>query len=289
MVISGHQIGLFPDTEIQIATVKEFLEHKANALGYQVWSSFEDAADFGVPQHRRRFFLFGIRGDLLDEDQTISLAPYLCVLKTDRVSVGSAIGDLPSLENGEVWNGTGYQPDPTNTYVASLRQYMSNGDLYDHFATRHKEHILERFHLIPEGQNWKSIRDRMTTYANVDNTHLNIYRRLQASEPANTISHYRKSMVIHPLQHRGLSFREACRLQSCPDWFRFEGTREQQQQQLANMVPPLMASKVAYAVAECWLQNFLRRPRQPGSVDFWHLLQPDESTDKVEQSQRAVH
>ena len=61
-------------------------------------------------------------------------------------------------------------------------------------------------------------------------------------------------MIIHPLQHRGLSLREACRLQSFPDWFRFQGPSGSQQQQLANAVPPLMASAVAKAIGELWMR-----------------------------------
>jgi DNA (cytosine-5)-methyltransferase 1 len=59
-------------------------------------------------------------------------------------------------------------------------------------------------------------------------------------------------MVIHPLQDRGLSMREACRLQSFPDWFQFQGPADEQRQQLANAVPPYMASAVGYAIAEFW-------------------------------------
>ncbi len=59
-------------------------------------------------------------------------------------------------------------------------------------------------------------------------------------------------MIIHPSQHRGLSFREACRLQSFPDWCRFFGTKDDHQQQLANAVPPLMASMVANAIGSLW-------------------------------------
>jgi DNA (cytosine-5)-methyltransferase 1 len=94
----------------------------------------------------------------------------------------------------------------------------------------------------------------MNTYSNIDNTHSNIYRRLDASKPAITISHYRKSMIIHPTQDRGISFREASRLQSFPDWFRFAGPVDERQQQLANAVPPLLASSIAYAIAQCWME-----------------------------------
>src|SRR5260370_21302744 len=91
-----------------------------------------------------------------------------------------------------------------------------------------------------------------TNYKEVGNTHSNIYRRLVNDAPAITISHYRKSMLIHPSQHRGLSFREACRLQSFPDWCRFMGAVSLQQQQLANAVPPLMATAVAKAIGDLW-------------------------------------
>ena len=92
----------------------------------------------------------------------------------------------------------------------------------------------------------------MTNYTNVSRTHSNIYRRLRWDDPSITIGHYRKSMLIHPSQHRGLSLREATRLQSFPDWFRFAGTVDgapgglvHKQQQLANAVCPLVTKAIA--------------------------------------------
>ena len=129
---------------------------------------------------------------------------------------------------------------------------MQNGEIHDHFATRHGDYVIERFKRIPQGGNWENIRDMMTNYKNVDKTHSNIYRRLTQNKPSYTISHYRKSMTIHPTQDRGISFREACRLQSFPDWFRFNGGIDETQQQLANAVPPLLAAVVAHAIADFW-------------------------------------
>jgi site-specific DNA-cytosine methylase len=92
----------------------------------------------------------------------------------------------------------------------------------------------------------------MTNYAEISRTHSNIYRRLRWDEPSITIGHYRKSMLVHPSQHRGLSLREASRLQSFPDWFRFAGTSNggvgglvHKQQQLANAVCPLVTKAIA--------------------------------------------
>jgi DNA (cytosine-5)-methyltransferase 1 len=61
---------------------------------------------------------------------------------------------------------------------------------------------------------------------------------------------YRKNMLIHPYQHRGLSVREAARIQSFDDDYVFYGTLMSQQQQVANAVPPLLARAVARSLRD---------------------------------------
>jgi site-specific DNA-cytosine methylase len=176
------------------------------------------------------------------------LSPWL--QQTAPTTVNDAIGDLPPLENGEDGEGKDYTP-ATTPYVQQMRTHMAPGELHDHRSTRHSEYVIERFKKIPEGENWMAIRSLLTsTYTNVENTHSNIYRRLHGDRPAITISHFRKSMIIHPSQDRGLSFREACRLQSFPDWYRFYGRRDERTQQLANAVPPLLAQTIATALLQ---------------------------------------
>jgi DNA (cytosine-5)-methyltransferase 1 len=250
MMNASAQGSLSPKAYNKPDNVKDFLIQSAQSLGYYIWHDFLNAADFGVPQNRMRFFLFGIRKDLIGNRESISLLEYLKKKKcSEPVSVIRAIGDLPKIGNGQNWKGTDYHPSE-DSYVRLLRRYMSNGDLYDHFATNHKEYVIERYRQIPEGGNWEDIKALMDNYKDVDKTHSNIYRRLIGDAPAHTISHYRKSMTIHPVQNRGLSFREACRLQSFPDWFRFQAGTDKNQQQLANAVPPLLASAVAWAIGE---------------------------------------
>jgi DNA-cytosine methyltransferase len=235
--------------------VREFLVQQSMFLGYTVWHGVVNAKDFGVPQDRVRFILFGIRNDLIDASTDVSLDPYLKKYKVENyATVHDAISDLPRIGNGETWNGNEYHPSD-NAYVKKMRRFMLNGDLQDHFTTNHSEYVLDRFRCISQGENWKSIKKQMKNYSDIENTHSNIYRRLVYKLPAHTISHYRKSMTIHPRQHRGLSMREACRLQSFPDWFRFQGKKDSQQQQLANAVPPLMASAIGLAIADFWLDH----------------------------------
>ena len=135
---------------------------------------------------------------------------------------------------------------------ANVVSSAPKGVIWDHVTSKHAEYVIERYKGIGQGQNWQAVRELMTNYADVERTHSNIYRRLAWTEPAITIGHYRKSMIIHPIQHRGLSLREAARLQSFPDWFRFSGSASgdagglmHKQQQLANAVCPNVTKAVA--------------------------------------------
>ena len=104
---------------------------------------------------------------------------------------------------------------------------------------------MRRYPHVPQGGNWENIPARlMENYANRTRCHEWIYRRLSVDEPSVVIGNYRKNMLIHPTQDRGLSVREAARLQSFPDTFAFQGSIGLQQQQVGNAVPPLLAKAV---------------------------------------------
>ena len=244
-------VSVGSNTRRTLRPVETHLVDLASNIGYSVWSDVLDAVDFGVPQHRLRFVMFGVRKDLLDGEQ-IGPTFSKCIdmrKSTDPVSVWEAIRDLPRIGNGQHWEGT-YRQCALSRYAKEMRSLNGRGAVHDHFATNHAEYVIDRFRQIRPGQNWEAVRGSMQNYRAVDNTHSNIYRRLIGSRPAHTISHYRKSMTIHPRQSRGLSFREACRLQSFPDWFRFVGGVDEMQQHLANAVPPLMATAIARAIAD---------------------------------------
>lgn len=201
------------------------------SLGYTTSSFVLNAKDYGIPQNRTRLFVIGSReGLIIEPPPTNELI----------VTVQNAIGDLPTLTNGANQDEMAYAKKRQSAYARELRNGLRSCS--NHLVTRNASHILKRYEHIPQGGNWENIPQRlMKNYKNTQNCHTGIYRRLQADEPSVVIGNFRKNMLIHPWQDRGLSVREAARLQSFPDSFKFMGSIGFQQQQVGNAVPPMLA------------------------------------------------
>lgn len=204
-------------------------------IGYTVKAGKLDAAYFGVPQHRERLFVIGSRHGV-----ELSL-PTVQVKKPIPVKV--ALSDLPDLENGAAVDALPYKNANKSVYVRQLR----NGKLTvsGNFVSRNAEFVIKRYKHVPQGGNWEDIpTSLMHNYRNNYECHTKIYHRLDPDKPSTVIGNYRKNMLIHPFQDRGLSVREAARIQSFPDNYRFCGSIGFQQQQVGNAVPPLLAKAV---------------------------------------------
>lgn len=220
-------------------TVKE-IKRLFGELGYVTTEKVLYASDYGVPQHRNRFIMVGNR---LGIDFTFPE-------KFDyKVSVDEAIADLPSLKNGDYLDDLHYlkSSEKSSDYAKLMRRDSTKS--LQNYVSRNKDYVLERYKYISEGQNWKAIPDHlMNNYADKTNCHSGIYKRLNSALPSVVISNYRKNMLIHPFQDRGLSVREAARLQSFPDNFIFKGCLSHIQQQIGNAVPPLLAEAIFKAI-----------------------------------------
>lgn len=216
--------------------IQDHIEKRFRIIGYEVNSKILYASDYGVPQRRNRLFIVGNRNGIKFEFPD----------KLDySVSVDEAISDLPILINGEVLMEGKYTiPFEQATPYAQLMREKSKAPTQN-IVSRNRDYVIERYKYIGEGENWSSIPDHlMGNYADKKRCHSGIYKRLTGSRPSVVISNYRKSMLIHPHQNRGLSVREAARLQSFPDHFIFEGPISYVQQQIGNAVPPLLAKAV---------------------------------------------
>jgi DNA (cytosine-5)-methyltransferase 1 len=212
------------------AVLKDF-----NKLGYTTSHFILNSADYGVPQRRNRFFIIGnLNG--------IELPPPKPTVKK-YITVKQAIEDLPDIENGNLIDEMKYRSAATSTYANKMRGRLKKCS--NNVVTNNAKHIIERYKHIPEGGNWEDIPEKlMQNYTDVSRCHTGIYRRLVKDEPSVVIGNFRKNMLIHPWLNRGLSVREAARLQSIPDNFRFCGSIGFQQQQVGNLVPPLLAKAV---------------------------------------------
>ena len=213
-------------------TIK-LIKQNFEELGYTVNYKVLTASDYGVPQDRNRFILVGNKEGVFFEFPE---------KQPQKVSVMEAIGDLPVLANGQIEEALPYKSSPSE-YAKRLRN--GNPKALQNYVSRNNDLVLERYRYIKPGQNWKAIPDHlMQNYKDKNNCHSGIYKRLNPEMPSVVISNYRKNMLIHPEQDRGLSVREAARIQSFPDDFIFEGSLMHIQQQIGNAVPPLLAEVI---------------------------------------------
>ena len=218
-----------------------FLRHITELLAedYLLNASVLNAMHHGVPQNRGRFFLVGSREGLAFAfPRARPLAP---------ITVDDAIRDLPILENGATVCCRIYSKAAPSRYARKLRG--RNTICCNHFVTRNSPTVVQRYQHVPQGGNWQDIPfPLMHNYYDPSRCHTGIYHRLDANKPSIVIGNFRKNMLIHPTQDRGLSVREAARIQSFPDHYKFHGSIGFQQQQVGNAVPPLLAKGVFKAV-----------------------------------------
>ncbi len=204
-------------------------------MEYTVSSWVLNAADFGVPQFRSRCFIIGSKDGVKLDIPKPTVTKY--------ITVHEAIHDLPVLENGSMNFSLPYKTSAKSNYAKEIRANKRTST--NHLVTKNAPHILERYNYVPQGGNWENIPPYlMDNYKNRENCHTGIYHRLDENKPSIVIGNYRKNMLIHPTENRGLSVREAARLQSFPDWYTFSGSIGFQQQQVGNAVPPLLSKAV---------------------------------------------
>lgn len=194
------------------------------------------ANDFGVPQRRNRCFIVGnkVGIDFEFPEPTGEL-----------VTVSDAIDDLPILKSGDNIPELPYRLsiEQCSSYAKYMRRNSEQS--LQNQVSQNNALVIKRYSYIPQGGNWRSIPEElMTNYKDKGRCHSGIYKRLRADAPSVVISNYRKMMLIHPTQDRGLSVREAARLQSFPDDFYFDGPISHIQQQIGNAVPPLLAKAI---------------------------------------------
>ena len=216
--------------------------------GYSISDSILSAVEFGIPQKRKRFVLMGVQKKYTDKVEMPVPSK-----KIQPATVRDAIEDLEdvtpyfTVQEDEEKGGVRLQARSRDA-VGKLNNLRDNdGIAYNHIIPQTTARVLKRFKVIKEGQNFHSLDKALVedTYTDAKRTQNTIYLRLKYDEPSGTVVNVRKSMWIHPHKDRAISVREAARLQTFPDSFRFYGTKDSQYQQVGNAVPPMLARAIA--------------------------------------------
>lgn len=271
---------------------------KLESFGYATSSCELHARCFGIPQNRKRIFIAGVKDFAGDKDSLLPINPK--ERPADIVFVKDAISDLPELSNDSSGSQLSkYRRARPTRYQSLMRNECQV--LYDHFAHSVHPVMAERFKYIPSGYNlrkaWVEGKIPETSMQSqyvrgnvrkgfsqntLKNMHSNIYRRLKWDDVSCTITHVRKTVLIHPQQNRLISVREAARLQSFPDWFRFSGSTSQQYQQIADAVPPFLARAIADHLGRLLAPNSLLADKTYTTIRHPLTLRPDKYLSSAE-------
>jgi DNA (cytosine-5)-methyltransferase 1 len=225
----------------------QFLEEVIQAFqqgGYSVASDYQvlNAADFGVPQDRRRLFLFGAR-----KDHSIPTYP----TPTGRTTVREAIHDLPEAEDyPELWqrDWATVKYGRRALYAARLRCETIDPADFSHPRT-FDSNVMTSALLT---QHSALSRKRFAATEPDDVEPVSRFKKLSLDGLCNTLragtasdrGAFTSPRPIHPVASRVITVREAARLHSYPDWFRFHNTKWHGFRQIGNSVPPLLARAV---------------------------------------------
>ncbi len=245
------------------------------SIGYKVTTKILFAAHYGVPQERWRLVLLGSRTSEIAPPEPTHYATGRANFRggrtlifqltgTDRerllpaVTVGDAIGDLPRIKIGEGGETVRYTAGAHSDYARMMRS--PNGFVFNHFGARLSKQNLERMKYVKPGGSWRDIPHWLLPKGMQrarKSDHTKRYGRLRNDGLAGTVMtkcdpHW--GAVFLPDQERSLSVREAARLQSFPDAYKFLGPRVSQYEQVGNAVPVLMAKAIALTL-RCHLEE----------------------------------
>ena len=240
--------------------------------GYEVEKNYRvlNAKDFGVPQDRQRLFLLGCRKGLK--------VPSYPKEETSFVTVGDAIGDIPNcdefkelIESDQVKIK---RLTAKSEYAKKLKGYLQ--DSFDFSAPRNYDPSLLTSSMRTEHGKPSINRFKKTTPGKVEPVSRffkldldGVCNTLRAGTPSNKGA-FTAPRPIHPADGRCITVREAARIHSYPDWFRFHSTKWHGFRQIGNSVPPLLARAVASEI----MKALGVKPEKPkdvlnlGNLDF---------------------
>jgi DNA (cytosine-5)-methyltransferase 1 len=204
--------------------------------GYTVTAGVLNAADYGVPQRRRRAFFIASRAGIKLEFPRPTHTP-------QHVTVWDAIGDLPPLKHGEGKHVCEYASEPFSDFQRLMRK--GSTAVTNHVARKLSPTQYERLASILPGQGLADLPKHLRPKSGYSGAYGRLTKDMVAPTITRWVFHPGSGRWGHPVDTRILTIREAARIQGFPDNFEFVGTYIQQAGQVGNAVPPLLAAQIA--------------------------------------------
>ena len=220
------------------------------SIGYHMQKRLLNAADYGTPQIRERVILVGTLDSRpfvypkpthydpeLGKPKDLSLKPY--------VTLGEALGDLPSIKTGQ--SATQYASEPQNDYQRLMRANAPE-EIQEHEVPNNGAKLVALMEALPDGGTPKDVPEELRPSSGF----ANCYCRLWWNKPSTTITRnlgcVSSSRCVHPRDPRPLSTREGARLQGFPDDYIFCGKRGDKHLQIGNAVPTFLSIAIKDSV-----------------------------------------
>lgn len=241
---------------------QEIFEDIVNYLGndYHFKSVILQASDFGIPQNRERFIIIGNRIGIKINDVFFKISEEVV---ENGFKLKDALNGLPPIKPKATKGLIGVECDLSGytecdfEYVKDDFYRFINGNkeikkLYNHKARYNNPRDIEIFRRLPQGGNslHKSIADIMP-YTRRNNIFKDKYFKLEENKVCKTITSHMKydcNSYIHPWEARGLSPREAARIQTFPDDYFFQGSQNMWYAQIGNAVPVKLAEVIGKSI-----------------------------------------
>ena len=240
--------------------ILDVLKEELVEAGYKNYKQFIiDAEKYGVPQKRKRFFI------LASKEPTDEISAPKPTTSVD-VTVEDAFCDIPPVEANTWTENPYYLPGKSSAYTKLMqddhfwRRETKEHKLLNHLPMNHRAYIIERFHILRQGEGLKGL------FARLEPDELESLQkrkvvpkvvyvkrnyRLRWDEASPTVTSHALDEFVHPEQDRALTVRECARLQSFPDSYDFVGgpylvarddrSQQDKYEQIGDAVPPLVA------------------------------------------------
>ncbi len=227
------------------------------------FSNIINAVDYGVPQNRKRVFIFGIHEDL--DNSTIKFPPKpthyspTSGMEPHWIPASAVFEDIPdnikkryideyfvgkcNLSEEEGYNILNNLP---------IGEPVAENEIFMHPTPK----LVERFMDTPLNGSRVDAGEKhlLKCHSNGYEGHKDVYGRIMIHKPSNTITtgcnNPSKGRFVHPWKNHGITLRHAARLQTFPDWFEFTGSSTHQAKQIGNAVPPKLGEILIKSICQ---------------------------------------